>query len=93
VVYTKSSLSRADASVIVDLIFEEICTSLVSGENVKLSNFGVFTLRDKNRRIGRNPKTKEEVEITPRRVVSFTASTKLRFMVANNLSRNIKPAF
>lgn len=67
-------LSRADSSQIVESIIDHICDALVDGENVKISGFGTFLLRDKGERIGRNPKTGVEVPITPRRVLTFRAS-------------------
>lgn len=64
-----------------DLFFEEIRTTLESGEQVKLSGFGNFELRDKNQRPGRNPKTGEEIPISARRVVTFRPGQKLRARV------------
>ncbi len=64
-----------------DTYFEAIKTALESGENVKLSGFGNFQLRDKNPRPGRNPKTGEEIPITARRVVTFRPGQKLRARV------------
>lgn len=73
-VYSEIGLSRKESAEIVDSIFEEITQELTTGEKVKLSSFGVFSVRQKGRRIGRNPKTGEEVSIAPRRVVLFRAS-------------------
>ena len=73
-IYREVGLSRTDAARLLRQVLEEIADVLVSGENVKLSSFGTFEVRQKKERIGRNPKTKEEVPITPRRVVSFRAS-------------------
>ena len=67
-------LSRVESSEIVEAVLDEVSTALVAGEEVKLSSFGTFSVRQKNGRIGRNPKTGEEVPITPRRVLSFRAS-------------------
>ncbi len=67
-----------EAGTIVDLFFDQIRQALAQGENVKLSGFGNFVLRDKRARPGRNPKTKAPVEITARRVVTFLASQSLR---------------
>jgi integration host factor subunit alpha len=61
--------------------FEEIRTALVKGEQVKLSGFGNFELRDKGERPGRNPKTGEEIPITARRVVTFRPGQKLKARV------------
>jgi integration host factor subunit alpha len=65
----------------VDAFFEAIKTALEGGENVKLSGFGNFQLREKNQRPGRNPKTGEEIPITARRVVTFRPGQKLRARV------------
>ncbi len=71
-------LSRADSSKIVEQILTEMCESLSRGENVKVSGFGTFVLRDKGERVGRNPKTGVEVPIAPRRVLTFRASQMMR---------------
>lgn len=71
-------LSRAESSQMVESIIEHICQSLIDGENVKISGFGTFVLRDKGQRIGRNPKTGVEVPITPRRVLTFRASQMMK---------------
>ncbi len=73
-VYNEIGLSRVESSEIVEAVLDEVSTALVAGEEVKLSSFGTFSVRQKNCRIGRNPKTGEEVPITPRRVLSFRAS-------------------
>lgn len=85
---TKSELSRKiaqelsltvkDAQQFVEDFFESIADSLEQGENVKLSNFGIFELRNKDPRPGRNPRTGEDKVITARRVVAFRASQKLK---------------
>lgn len=71
-------LNKREAKEIVELFFEEIKSSLVSNEQVKLSGFGNFDLRDKNVRPGRNPKTGEEIPISARRVVTFKPGQKLK---------------
>ncbi len=71
-------LSRADASRLVEQILGHMCEALANGENVKISGFGSFILRDKGERVGRNPKTGEEVPILPRRVLVFRASQVLK---------------
>ena len=71
-------LSRKDSGDILDLIIEEIKKELASGHDVKISSFGTFSLHKKNARIGRNPKTGKEAEITPRTVISFKPSQLLR---------------
>ncbi|PZO90612.1 MAG: integration host factor subunit alpha [Sphingomonas sanxanigenens] len=71
-------LSRAESSGLVEQILERMCAALAKGENVKISGFGSFVLRDKGERIGRNPKTGVEVPIAPRRVLTFRASQMMR---------------
>lgn len=71
-------LSRADSAKLVEEILEYMCDALAKGENVKISGFGTFVLRDKGQRIGRNPKTGVEVPIAPRRVLTFRASQMMR---------------
>ena len=77
-------LSRADSALLVDAVFEEITRSLIKGENVKISGFGSFVLREKNERLGRNPKTGVEVAISPRRVVTFKPSVLLSEQITKN---------
>jgi integration host factor subunit alpha len=74
-------LNKREARELVEMFFEEIRTALAQGEQVKLSGFGNFDLRDKNRRPGRNPKTGEEIPITARRVVTFRPGQKLKTRV------------
>ncbi len=83
-----AGMNKVDAKEIVELFFEEIRTSLETGEEVKISGFGNFQLRDKPQRPGRNPKTGEEVAITARRVVTFHASQKLKGMVEHHYDKN-----
>ncbi len=71
-------LSRAESAKIVEHILAQMCEALSRGENVKISGFGTFVLRDKGERIGRNPKTGVEVPIAPRRVLTFRASQMMR---------------
>jgi len=77
-VYEQVGLSRNESSDLVETVLEEICQSLERGEMVKISSFGTFQVRSKNQRIGRNPKTGEEVPILPRRVLTFRASNVLK---------------
>jgi integration host factor subunit alpha len=77
-------LSRADALEMVEAILRHMCEALSNGENVKISGFGTFILRDKAERIGRNPKTGVEVPITPRRVLTFRASQMLKDRICAN---------
>ena len=71
-------LSRADSAQFVEQILRHMCEALSAGENVKISGFGSFILRDKGERVGRNPKTGVEVPIAPRRVLTFRASQMMR---------------
>ena len=77
-VYQEVGLSRSESSELVESVLEEISSALVRGETVKLSSFGSFSVRDKGERIGRNPKTGEEVPIHARRVLVFRASHVLK---------------
>ena len=79
----KMGLSRAESLDMVEAILAKICDALSDGENVKISGFGSFVLRDKSERVGRNPKTGGEVPITPRRVMTFRASQLLKERIAN----------
>lgn len=78
VVYQEIGLSRNESAGIVEALLDEIIEALVAGESVKISGFGTFFVRDKRERIGRNPKTGEEVPITPRRVSGFRPSRILK---------------
>jgi integration host factor subunit alpha len=80
-IYHEVGLSRKDTTELLEMILDEISASLVRGETVKISSFGTFSVRDKKQRIGRNPKTGEEVPITPRRVLSFRPSQLLKKQV------------
>jgi len=79
--FDQVGLNKREAKDMVEAFFEEIRTSLESGDSVKLSGFGNFELRQKSERPGRNPKTGEEIPITARRVVTFHASQKLKNQV------------
>lgn len=74
-------LNKREAKDMVDVFFEEIKQSLVNNEQVKLSGFGNFELRDKSERPGRNPKTGEEIPVSARRVVTFKSGQKLKLRV------------
>ena len=74
-------LNKREARELVDTFFEDMRTALEMGEQVKLSGFGNFDLRDKNQRPGRNPKTGKEIPITARRVVTFRPGQKLKARV------------
>jgi integration host factor subunit alpha len=77
-VYEQVGLSRNESADLVESVLEEICKALERGELVKISSFGTFHVRSKRQRIGRNPKTGEEVPILPRRVLTFRASNVLK---------------
>ena len=79
--FNEVGLNKREAKEFVDAYFETIRQELESGENVKLSGFGNFQLREKNQRPGRNPKTGEEIPISARRVVTFRPGQKLRARV------------
>jgi integration host factor subunit alpha len=79
--FNELGLNKREARELVDSFYEELRLSLAAGEQVKLSGFGNFDLRDKNQRPGRNPKTGEEIPITARRVVTFRPGQKLKARV------------
>ena len=81
VLFDRLGLNKREAKDMVDYFFEELRGALERGEEVKLSGFGMFSVREKPPRPGRNPKTGEEIPITARRVVTFHASNKLKAKV------------
>ena len=87
-VYKNVGLSRNESSTLVDLVFNEISKSLIYGGDVKISSFGTFIVKSKNERIGRNPKTGEEVPISARQVVTFRPSNVLKSEVAELSNSN-----
>ncbi|AZU04185.1 integration host factor subunit alpha [Glycocaulis alkaliphilus] len=80
-------VSRQESAQLVEAVLDMISDTLVKGETVKLSSFGSFQLRDKNGRVGRNPKTGEEVPIDPRRVLVFKPSQVLKERIDTALSK------
>ena len=80
-VFQEVGLSRNESSDLVETILAEVVEALARGESVKISSFGSFTVRDKGQRIGRNPKTGQEVPILPRRVLVFRASNVLKSLI------------
>jgi integration host factor subunit alpha len=82
--FNELGLNKREAKEFVEIFFDKIRAALSEGNHVKLSGFGNFTLRNKNPRPGRNPKTGEEIPITARRVVTFRASHKLKERVEQN---------
>lgn len=83
-------LNKREAKEFVEAFFEEIRSNLESGQNVKLSGFGNFDLRDKGWRPGRNPRTNEPADIDPRRVVTFHAGQKLKVIVEKYAGEDMK---
>lgn len=77
-VYEEVGLSRNESADLVEAVLDEVADALIRGENVKISSFGSFSVRQKGERIGRNPKTGVEVPILPRKVLVFKASHVLR---------------
>ncbi len=77
-IYEEIGLSRKDSGDILDMIINEVKNELIAGKDVKLSSFGTLSLRRKNPRTGRNPKTGVEAEISARTVISFKPSQNLR---------------
>ena len=79
--FQEVGLSRNESSDLVETILAEVVEALARGESVKISSFGSFTVRDKGQRVGRNPKTGQEVPILPRRVLVFRASNVLKSLI------------
>jgi integration host factor subunit alpha len=82
-VYEQVGLSRNESADLVEAVLDEISKTLIEGENVKISSFGSFSIREKGERIGRNPKTGVEVPILPRKVLVFRASHVLKDQINN----------
>ena len=80
-VFQEVGLSRNESSDLIETILAEVVEALARGESVKISSFGSFTVRDKGQRVGRNPKTGQEVPILPRRVLVFRASNVLKSLI------------
>ena len=85
-VYRELGLSRNESAELVESLLHEISSTLIRGEQVKLSSFGSFTVKHKRERTGRNPKTGEEVPIKPRRVLVFKASNILKRRINTSLN-------
>ncbi|MDX2157968.1 MAG: integration host factor subunit alpha [Hyphomicrobiaceae bacterium] len=83
----KIGLPRNESQELVELVLGEISNALSRGEGVKLSSFGSFGVRQKGQRVGRNPKTGEEVPITPRRVLVFRASNIMKSRINDGRGR------
>jgi integration host factor subunit alpha len=84
--YEEVGLSRTESAELVETVLREISDTLTKGEAVKISSFGSFSVRQKGERIGRNPKTGQEVPIVPRRVVVFRASNVLKSSINSALT-------
>ena len=82
-VFREVGLSRNESSDLVETVLQHMSDALVNGEQVKISSFGTFSVRDKNERVGRNPKTGEEAPIPPRRVLTFRPSHPMKDRVAS----------
>ncbi len=80
-IYTQVGLSRNESADLLEGVLERLCSALEAGESVKISGFGTFSVRQKGRRVGRNPKTGVEVPILPRRVLVFRPSQVLKAQV------------
>jgi integration host factor subunit alpha len=87
----QGGMNKREARQIVDAFFDEIRGALEGGDSVKLSGFGIFQLRDKSQRPGRNPKTGEEVQISARRVVTFHPSARLKSSIEPLVSTPSRP--
>ncbi|MCL5024233.1 MAG: integration host factor subunit alpha [Nitrospirae bacterium] len=81
IIFGKVGLSKIESQNIIEMIFDTIKATLVEGESVKVSGFGTFNVKKKNARRGRNPKTGDELQITPRRVITFRASNHFKDMI------------
>lgn len=86
-VFQRVGLPRNESAELVEMVLQQMIISLERGDRVKLSSFGSFGIREKAERIGRNPKTGEEVPITPRRVLVFRASNIMKERINNALTR------
>ena len=86
-VFREVGLSRNESAQLVESVLDYMAESLVRGEQVKISSFGTFSVRDKTARVGRNPKTGEEVPINPRRVLTFRPSHLMKDRVADGNRR------
>jgi integration host factor subunit alpha len=89
-VYQEVGLSRNESAELVESVIAEIAGALERGEMVKISSFGSFAVRQKGQRVGRNPKTGQEVPISPRRVLVFRASYALKDQINHGLAEPIE---
>jgi integration host factor subunit alpha len=77
-IFEKIGLSKKESQEIIEILFDTMKQTFIEGESVKITGFGTFNIRQKMSRRGRNPKTGEEIEITPRRVITFRTSNQLK---------------
>ncbi len=80
-IFGKVGLSKIESQNIIEMLFDTVKQTLVEGESVKISGFGTFNVKKKNARRGRNPKTGDELQITPRRVITFRASNHFKDLI------------
>ena len=90
-VHAELGLSRSESSDLVEQVLDQICDMLIAGTNVKVSSFGSFVLRKKGLRMGRNPKTGQEVPIEPRTVLTFRPSQLLRARINGGVDPGPEP--
>ena len=86
-VFREVGLSRNESADLVEAVLQHVSDALAAGDTVKISSFGTFSVRDKSARVGRNPKTGDEVPISPRRVLTFCPSHLMKERVANGSKR------
>ena len=91
-VYEKVGFSKKEAAEVVEMVFDTIKETLERGEKIKISGFGNFIIRDKKSRVGRNPQTGEEIEISARRVLTFRPSQVLKNALNAAASADASPA-
>ena len=89
-IYAQVGLSRNESADLLENVLDRVASTLEAGESVKISGFGTFSVRQKGRRIGRNPKTGKEVPILPRRVLVFRASQLLKSRINDGLAKAAK---
>jgi integration host factor subunit alpha len=82
-IFEKIGLSKKEAQEIIEILFDTMKQTFVEGESIKISGFGTFNVRQKMARRGRNPKTGDDLEINPRKVISFRASNQIKSAIEN----------
>jgi len=91
-IYQEVGLSRNESADLLEMVLSEITGALLKGEPVKISSFGSFSVRQKGQRIGRNPKTGDEVPILPRKVLVFRPSQLLKARIRQGHTTAPRPA-